>query len=190
MVHLASPGAAGLGRGAGRQRTRDRLGGRVPDRPVGLSLHRYRLGAAAPALWAALRQLHNQADLTLVPSSATAYQLRRHGIGPLARWARGVDGHQFDPARRDERRRIELLGAGRAADPTRSGAPGDPGRTGVADGLLVGFVGRLAAEKRIELLEPVTRLPGVGTVIVGDGPRGGRAAPAAAAGPLHRPAAR
>jgi phosphatidylinositol alpha 1,6-mannosyltransferase len=116
-------------------------------------LRRYHLGASSPLLWSWLRRLHNTADLTLAPSSATAYQLRRHGIGPLAMWSRGVDGHQFHPMRRDEELRESLLGA-----------------VGFR-GLLVGFVGRLAAEKRVEALEPLTRLPGIQVVIVGDGPR-------------------
>ena len=37
----------------------------------------------------------------------------------------------------------------------------------------MGFVGRLAAEKQVELLSGVSRLPGVRVVIVGDGPAAG-----------------
>ena len=36
--------------------------------------------------------------------------------------------------------------------------------------MLVGYVGRLATEKRVDLLAATTRLPGVRVVIVGDGP--------------------
>jgi phosphatidylinositol alpha 1,6-mannosyltransferase len=96
-----------------------------------------------------LRKLHNLADLTLAPSSTTAYELRRHGIGPVAMWTRGVDAVQFDPVRRDEQWRRDMGG----------------------DRFLVGFVGRLAVEKRVELLAPITALPGVQLVVVGDGPR-------------------
>lgn len=110
---------------------------------------RYHLGASARLVWPRLRRIHNSADLTLVPSSASAYLLRRQGIGPLALWARGVDRDLFHPQRRD-----------------------DVWRAQVSHGaLLVGFVGRLAPEKRVEMLAPASRLPGVQLVVVGDGPR-------------------
>lgn len=149
VVHLASPvvlGAAGARASAG-------LG--LPTVAVfqtDLSgfLHRYGLGAASPLLWARLRRLHALADLTLVPSSATACQLRRHGIGPLALWGRGVDARQFSPAHRDPALRARLLGGGE---------------------LLVGYVGRLAAEKRVERLAALSREPGIRLAVVGDGPR-------------------
>lgn len=105
-------------------------------------LRRYHLRAAGPALWAWLRRLHNAADLTLVPSSSTAHQLRRHGIHELALWPRGVDAELFHPARRDEALRAELAG----------------GEVGT---VVAGFVGRLAPEKRVAALAPLSRAPGV-----------------------------
>ncbi|PZS20533.1 MAG: hypothetical protein DLM57_01265 [Pseudonocardiales bacterium] len=152
VVHLASP--AVLGWAAVRAAAELELPCvAVFQTDVTGFLRRYRLGASTPLMWSWLRRLHNAADLTLVPSSATAYQLRRHGIGPIAMWSRGVDADQFHPARREEHLRASLLG------------------DAAFGGLLVGFVGRLAAEKRVEALEPLTRLPGVRVVIVGDGPR-------------------
>jgi phosphatidylinositol alpha 1,6-mannosyltransferase len=38
------------------------------------------------------------------------------------------------------------------------------------DEVLVGYVGRLAREKQVELLDEAARLPGVQLVVVGDGP--------------------
>jgi phosphatidylinositol alpha 1,6-mannosyltransferase len=147
LVHLASPAVLG----SAAVRAANAL--EIPSVAVfqtDLSgfLRQYHLGAASPALWRWLRRLHNAADLTLVPSSVTAYQLRRHGIRALRLWPRGVDGQLFHPSRRDES--------------LRSSFAGD---------LIVGYVGRLAAEKRVEALAPLARLPGVSVVVVGDGPR-------------------
>ena len=113
-------------------------------------LRRYRLNCLTPGIWTMLRRLHNQTDLTLVPSSSSAFQLRAQGIGPLAVWARGVDGARFNPSQRSELLHAQLGGVG---------------------SLVVGFVGRLAAEKRVEMLEPLSRLAGVQLVVIGDGPR-------------------
>lgn len=151
VVHLASP--AVLGWSAVRAAAElDIASVAVFQTDLSGFLRRYHLRALTPALWSSLRRLHNSADLTLVPSSTTGYHLRRHGVSTLELWARGVDGTLFHPARRDERLRAEFTG-------------GELGAT------VVGFVGRLAAEKRVEALAPLTRLPGVRVVIVGDGPR-------------------
>ena len=148
VVHLASPvllGAAGV-------RAANELGlpaVAVYQTDLASFARRYGAGLSAPLIWSHLRRLHRAADLTLVPSSASAAQLAQHGIGPLARWARGVDSTLFNPARRNEAWREAMAG----------------------DRLLVGFVGRLAPEKRVHLLAETSRLPGVQLVVVGDGPR-------------------
>jgi phosphatidylinositol alpha 1,6-mannosyltransferase len=149
VVHLASPLVLGWSGAVAA----DSLG--IPSIAVFQTdmsgfLRRYRLGMTSPALWAGLRRLHNLTDLTLVPSTSTAYQLRAHGIGPLAIWSRGVDSERFHPRHRSERLHRELAGIGN---------------------LVVGYVGRLAAEKRVDMLEPISRLPGVQLVIIGDGPK-------------------
>jgi phosphatidylinositol alpha 1,6-mannosyltransferase len=149
VVHLASPFVLGWS-GAIAAEALDIPAIAVFQTDMSGFLRRYRLSAASPALWAGLRRLHGLTDLTLVPSTATAYQLHAQGIGPLAIWARGVDSDRFHP-----RHRSELLHAG----------------LGGVGTLVVGFVGRLAAEKRVDLLEPITRLPGVQLVVIGDGPK-------------------
>lgn len=113
-------------------------------------LRRYRLGALSGGLWRVLRRLHGLTDLTLAPSTASACQLRAQGISPVAIWGRGVDCDRFHPRHRSEVLHAQLGGVGT---------------------LLVGYVGRLAAEKRVDLLEPITGLPGVHLVVVGDGPK-------------------
>ena len=150
LVHLAEPLCARLVR---RHRRRPRTpahGGGLPDRRARL---RPRLpgrpGRARPPRGGWLRRIHNAADRTLAPSAASAASLREHGIRRVWLWGRGVDSERFDPARRSPRLRHEL-------------APGGE--------LLVGYVGRLAAEKRVDLLGQVAGLPGVRLVIVGGGP--------------------
>jgi phosphatidylinositol alpha 1,6-mannosyltransferase len=148
VVHLASPFVLGWS-AVQAARTLDLPSVAVFQTDLSAFVTRYRLGLSAPLVWSRLRRLHNAADVTLVPSSSTAYQLRRQGIGPIAIWTRGVDRELFNPARRQDSWRRAVAG----------------------DKLVVGFVGRLAPEKRVELLEQVSRLDGVQLVVVGDGPR-------------------
>lgn len=110
---------------------------------------RYRLAAASPAIWGWLKRVHNSAALTLAPSTMAVWELQRRGIRPVARWGRGVDAERFRPGHRSEALRRRLA-------PRRE--------------VLVGYVGRLAHEKRVDLLAHVETLPGVRTVVVGDGP--------------------
>lgn len=149
LVHLAGPIVLGAGGCAAA------LGLGIPmvavyatDLPA--YARAYHLGAVGEAYaWHRLRKIHNATARTLSPCSATAVDLRAHGIERVHVWARGVDCVRFDPAKRSERLRAEL-------------APGGE--------LLVGYVGRLAMEKRVDLLAKVAALPGVQLVIVGSGP--------------------
>ncbi|MFE5298611.1 glycosyltransferase family 4 protein [Streptomyces sp. NPDC056632] len=109
------------------------------------------LNAGESAAWRRLRAVHGAADRTLAPSTAAVRDLEAHGVGRIRLWRRGVDTERFRPGLRDERLRREL-------------APG--GET------IVGYVGRLAPEKRVDLLARACRLPGVRVVVVGDGPSG------------------
>lgn len=109
---------------------------------------RYGLGFAGDAVWSWLRRLHNQADLTLAPSSSAAWTLGNQGIRRVARWGRGVDLERFQPSHRSPSLRRSLAPRGE---------------------LLIGYVGRLAPEKQVHLLAHAAA-PGTRTVIVGDGP--------------------
>ncbi|MCY9782586.1 glycosyltransferase family 1 protein [Nocardiopsis sp. EMB25] len=104
-------------------------------------------------VWPLLRRVHSAVDRTLVPSSATTRTLAEHGFPRLHLWQRGVDTRRFSPEHRDEELRRRL-------------APG--GET------IVGYVGRLAKDKRVDLLAHVARLRGIKLVVVGDGPERAR----------------
>jgi phosphatidylinositol alpha 1,6-mannosyltransferase len=149
LVHLAGPFVLGASGCAVAQRLA------VPvvavyatDLPAyARSYHTGKIGQAIA--WQRLRAIHNAADRNLAPCTATAADLDANGVERVWIWARGVDSVRFDPAKRCPRLRREL-------------APGGE--------LIVGYVGRLAAEKRVDLLAAVSELPGVRVVIVGSGP--------------------
>jgi phosphatidylinositol alpha 1,6-mannosyltransferase len=110
---------------------------------------RYCAGLAAPVAWKWLRRAHRDVDLTLAPSTSAAWQLSSHGIGPVAIWSRGVDAELFHPHRRSDLLRRRLAPKGE---------------------VIVGYVGRLASEKRVELLRHLRGVPGIKLVVIGDGP--------------------
>ncbi|WP_408641969.1 glycosyltransferase family 4 protein [Saccharopolyspora oryzae] len=148
VVHLASPFVVGA-RGLAAAR---RLG--VPtvavyQTDVAGFAESYGLGLTARAAWRWIRRLHGAADRTLAPSTWAVETLQQHGIPRVHRWGRGVDTARFSPQHRDSAWRRELVGDGE---------------------LLVGYVGRLAPEKRIERLAALGGMPGVRVVVVGDGP--------------------
>ncbi|MEV7233016.1 glycosyltransferase family 1 protein [Streptomyces sp. NPDC051020] len=109
------------------------------------------LGAGENTAWRRMRAVHSAADRTLAPSTAAVRDLTDHGVERVQLWPRGVDTVRFRPALRDETLRRRL-------------APGGE--------KLVGYVGRLAPEKHVELLAGACGLPGVRVVVVGDGPSG------------------
>lgn len=148
VVHLAAPVV--LGAAAAAAAAEQGLAAvAVFQTDVAGFASRYRLSPASPLIWEWLKRIHNSVTMTLAPSTVTEWQLRQQGIERVTRWARGVDSERFHP----HHRRSELH---------RWLAPGDE--------VLVGYVGRLAAEKRVDLLAHVETIPGVRVVVIGDGP--------------------
>jgi|SRR5579871_676973 len=106
-----------------------------------------------------LRSFHRRTDVTTVPTRRLASELAALGFGRLAVVRRGVDAELFSPQRRDPALR-QAWGVGE----------NDP---------VVLYVGRLAAEKNIELLfqafEAIRSVHRTARlVLVGDGPEGRR----------------
>jgi phosphatidylinositol alpha 1,6-mannosyltransferase len=148
LVHLASPvivGAVGLW--AARRLAVPTVA--IYQTDLAGFAGTYGLGFARGTAWRWLRRLHSYADRTLAPSSAAATALAAHGIPRVHRWARGVDIEHFRPSRRDEELRAQLAPSGE---------------------MLVGFVGRLAPEKRVLRLAALHDVPGIQLVVIGDGP--------------------
>jgi phosphatidylinositol alpha 1,6-mannosyltransferase len=79
----------------------------------------------------------------------TADDLHAHGMTNIRLWGRGVDTDLFRPDKRDEALHAELAPNGE---------------------VLAGYIGRLATEKRVDLLAAVARLSGVRLVVTGGGP--------------------
>ncbi|HEY2226010.1 glycosyltransferase family 1 protein [Actinomycetospora sp.] len=116
----------------------------------------YGVGLTARAAWRWTRRLHARADRTLAPSSWAVDALEAHGVPRVHRWGRGVDTSRFRPLAE------HADGGSAAAALRRELAPRGE--------MLVGYVGRLAAEKQVERLAALADLPGVRLVVVGDGP--------------------
>lgn len=114
----------------------------------------YGVPAGAPLVAAHLRRLHRRATLTLAPSTSADIQLRALDVDRVRRWGRGVDTERFNPSRRDEAWRSRV-------------APGE---------ILVGYAGRLAAEKQVDDLRSLCERPGTRLLIIGDGPERARLA--------------
>jgi phosphatidylinositol alpha 1,6-mannosyltransferase len=76
--------------------------------------------------------------------------LQSHGVQRLHLWRRGVDTERFDPSRYDAAWRSGI------ASPSER---------------IIGYVGRLAAEKQVEDLAVLDAMPGTRLVIIGSGPQ-------------------
>ncbi|MDQ6613168.1 MAG: glycosyltransferase family 1 protein [Gemmatimonadota bacterium] len=116
----------------------------------------YRLGVLSEPGWSFLRWFHNSGLRTYCPTRAIMNEVEGHGFQNTARWSRGVDTDRFSPTFRSV--------------PLRASMGADD------DTLVVTYVGRLAAEKGLEVVARAVQLaarmrPGkVAFACVGDGP--------------------
>jgi phosphatidylinositol alpha 1,6-mannosyltransferase len=149
VVHLASPALLGRAAGAVARELGIPVVAIYQTDLIGFA-GRYPFPGATSLMRRLTTSIHRSADLNLVPSTASLEQFEELRIGNATVWPRGVDGLQFNPGRRTDELREEI-GAG----------PGD---------VLVGYVGRLAAEKELDLLTAIHHLPRHRLVLVGGGP--------------------
>ena len=150
VIHLASPFF--LGNYASR--VAERLD--IPTLSVyqtdiaGFARH-YGLTIAHDSLKKWVAKIHRRTTRTLAPSLWSCEDLKSTGVPNVHLWPRGVDSQKFSPEKRDINLRCELLGD----RPDRK---------------LVGYVGRLANEKRIDDLATLDARDDIQLVIVGEGP--------------------
>lgn len=155
VMHVASPFVLGV-RGLTAARALDIPSVAVyqTDMPSYIKQHMGPAGdVTARAVWRWIRRIHQQADLTLAPSTAALEDLAAHDVPRVALWGRGVDADLFHPARRED---------GATAALRRRLAPHGE--------VLLGYVGRLAPEKELHRLAELAGTPGTRLVLVGEGP--------------------
>jgi phosphatidylinositol alpha 1,6-mannosyltransferase len=116
-------------------------------------LDRYRLSFAKSAIDRMIGSIHASATVNLAPTPQTADYLRNLGVPNVHVWGRGVDSDLFNPKLKGEPETAVL----------RNRLAPDGER-------IVGFVGRLAAEKQVHRMAELFDLPDTRFVVVGDGP--------------------
>ncbi len=150
IIHLASPAILG------NYMTRFAKKSEIPTLSVyqtdlaGFANH-YGFQIANTTLNRFVGRVHSNSDRTLAPSTSACNYLNELGVKEVELWRRGVDSERFSPEKRDEELRKELLGNRQ-------------------DRTLIGYIGRLAHEKRLEDLISLDEQDDVQLVIVGDGP--------------------
>lgn len=151
LVHVVNPFFLGpFGLGMARRMRKPLLASFHTD--VARYVEHYGYGFIAPAVWAYMRNIHNQADVNLCPSTAIRKDLIDHGFKRVRWWKRGIDTELFTPGPRDEAMRARLT-------------------DGHPDDFLVINVGRQSPEKSLKpLREHITQRPGVRLAMVGGGP--------------------
>jgi phosphatidylinositol alpha 1,6-mannosyltransferase len=146
VIHLASPALMGYY----VAKKSDQYG--IPTIGVfqtdlaGFAKH-YGLGLSKKAIWKWVSRIHRNVDRTLAPSSSSCEDLKNLAVPNVHLWQRGVDTELFNPLKRNRDFRNKF-----------------PNK------YIVGFVGRLANEKRVSDLVEISKRKDIQLVVVGDGP--------------------
>ena len=150
VIHLASPFA--LGSYANKVAKRLNIPTvSIYQTDLGGFAKQYGFGIAQNSLQKILYKIHSQTDRTLAPSTAACLDLHMAGVPEVYLWRRGVNTELFAPSKRS----ATLRDLWKNADQNK---------------IIVGFVGRLAQEKRVIDLKALESNPNIQLVIVGDGP--------------------
>jgi len=150
VVHLASPFV--LGSYANKIAKRLNIPTvSIYQTDLGGFAKQYGFGIAQSSLQKILYKIHSQTDRTLAPSTASCLDLHLAGVPEVYLWRRGINTELFNPSKRS----TTLRDTWKNGDPSK---------------IIVGFVGRLAQEKRVSDLKALQSNPNIQLVIVGDGP--------------------
>ena len=149
VIHLASPMLLGMhGAKVAKKLNIPTLSVYQTDM-AGFASH-YGFDIAHSSLRKLVGKIHSQTDRTLAPSRSACFELKSLDVPEVYLWQRGVNNELFHPNKRSESLR-------KYWDPTGK-------RT------IIGFVGRLAKEKRISDLKYLDQNPANLLIITGDGP--------------------
>ena len=150
VIHLASPFA--LGSYANKMAKKLNIPTvSIYQTDLGGFAKQYGFGIAQSSLQKILYKIHSQTDRTLAPSTSACLDLHLAGVPEVYLWRRGVNTELFNPSKRSATLR-------------------DTWKNGDQSKIIVGFVGRLAQEKRVSDLKALQSNPNIQLVIVGDGP--------------------
>ena len=114
---------------------------------------RYGVPGIRPIIDRIIGAIHRKATINLAPTTEGADYLRRIGASNVSVWGRGVDLQAFHPGRK------QLAMGSQLSKKLRN-----------HDQIVIGFVGRLAAEKQVERFAELFGIPNTSFLIVGDGP--------------------
>lgn len=120
-------------------------------------IERYGLSFARPVVDRMMASIHEKADINLAPTPEAKEYLTRIGVENVEVWGRGVDLDLFNPEHKLSEE-VKQLRAKIAPNGEK----------------IIGFVGRLAAEKQVHRMSELLSIPNTKFVIVGDGPERAR----------------
>ena len=149
LLHLASPMLLGMHAAKVAKKLNIPTLSVYQTDMAGFASH-YGFDIAHSSLRKLVGKIHSQTDRTLAPSKSACIELTSLGVPEVYLWQRGVNNELFNPKARSEALR-------KYWDPTGK-------RT------IIGYVGRLAKEKRISDLRYLDRDPSNLLIITGAGP--------------------
>jgi phosphatidylinositol alpha 1,6-mannosyltransferase len=151
LIHVASPFALGAQAIAYAQRNAI-ASVAVYQTDIAGYLQRYGMSVAKPMVDRFVANTHNAATVTLAPTPIARDALTELGVKNLAVWGRGVDLDGFHPNNRFADDAIAFR---------QNYAPqGEQ---------IIGYVGRIAAEKQVDRFRELVGIPNTRIVLIGDG---------------------